>query len=104
MPRYGLVGSLRAHPGQRDDLLAILREGAEAVADVPGCEVYIVSTSPDDDDAVWFMEAWTSEEDHAASLTDQRILEIISRARPLIAGMGNRVVLEPVAGKGLLTS
>lgn len=101
MGRYGLFGSLRANPGQRDELLAILREGAALVAETPGCDVYIVSTSPDDADSVWFMEAWRSEADHAASLTDACILAVIERARPLIAGMGDRVVLEPVAGKGL---
>ena len=102
MSRYGLIGSLRAHPGQREELLAILKEGAEVVAEVPGCEVYIVSTTPGDEDAVWFMEVWTSEADHKASLADSRIRAIIDRAMPLIAGMGDQVVLEPVIGKGLL--
>ncbi len=104
MSRYGLIGSVRAHSGKRDELLAILKEGAETVAGVPGCEVYIVSTSPGDEDAVWFMEAWTSEVDHKASLSDSRIRAIIDRAMPLIAGMGDQVVLEPLVGKGLLAT
>ena len=101
MSRYGLFGSLRAQPGRRDELVALLREAVDLVADAPGCEVYIVSTSPDDADAVWIMELWASEADHDAVLRDDRIRQLIERARPLIAGMGDRVVLEPLAGKPL---
>jgi quinol monooxygenase YgiN len=101
MSRYGLFGSLRAHPGKRDELLALLLDGADRVAAIPGCEVWVVSTSPDDADAIWIMEVWASEADHAASLTDEGVRATIERARPLIASMGDRVVLEPLAGKPL---
>lgn len=100
MSRYGLFGSMRAHPGKRDELLAVLRDGAKIVADVPGCEVYVVNTSPDDD-KFWIYEAWRSEADHDDSLQDSRIRDVIDRALPLIAEMGDRVVLQPVMGKGL---
>lgn len=103
MNRYGLIGSIDAQPGRRDALLAILEEGASTVSDVPGCEVYIVSTSPEHPDSVWVMEVWRSQADHDASLNDERIREIIDRARPLIAGMSHRVVLQPVTGKGLVS-
>jgi quinol monooxygenase YgiN len=101
MARYGLFGRITAHPGKRDALIEILLESAELVADVPGSEIWIVSTSPDDPDSVWVTEVWRGQEDHAASLSDERIREVIGRARPLIATMGDRVVLEPIAGKGL---
>lgn len=102
MSRYGLFGSFSAHPGKRDDLLAILMEGIDSVAQAPGCEAWIVNISPDDEDKIWIYESWRSEADHGASLGDERIREIISRAMPLIAGMGDRVVLQPLGGKGLL--
>lgn len=87
--------------GQRDALHAILTEGTALVSDAKGCEIFVVSTSPDDPDSVWFMEVWRSQEDHAASLTDQRIREVIDRDRPMIAGMGSQVTLQPLFGKGL---
>ena len=59
---------------------------------------------PDDPDAVWITEVWRSEADHAASLTVEAVREIITLARPLIAGMGERFILEPVGGKGLAAS
>lgn len=101
MSRYGLFGSLNAVPGQRDALLEVLMDGLPLVAEAPGCEMYFFSVSPDDADAIWITEVWRSEADHNASLQDERIREIITRAMPLVAGMGNRVVLEPLAGKGL---
>jgi len=93
---------MKAHPGQRDALLDILLEAADLVANLPGCEVWIVNTMPDDPDAIWVTEVWRSEADHAASLAGGDVRGIIARARPLIAGFGDRFTLEPVAGKGLI--
>jgi quinol monooxygenase YgiN len=101
MTRFGLFGSLRAHSGKRDELLAIVREGEPFVAMAPGCEVYIINVSLDDDDKIWFYESWRSEEDHDNSLQDSRIRDVIDRAMPLIAGMEDRVILQPLVGKGL---
>jgi quinol monooxygenase YgiN len=56
---------------------------------------------PDYPDAIWVTEVWRSESDHAASLANDAVKEIITRARPLIAGFGERFTLEPVVGKGL---
>ena len=101
MSRYGLCGIMKAHPGQRDVLLGLLLEAADVVAGMPGCEVWIVNTMPDDPDAIWVTEVWRSEADHAASLTGDAVRAIIARARPLIAEPGDRFRLEPVGGKGL---
>ena len=101
MSRYGLVGKLTAHPGQRDELLELLLEAARLVADAPGCDVWIVNISPDDPDSIWINEAWRSEADHDASLSQEEIRAIIGRAMPLIAGMEG-TKLTPLAGKGLV--
>ena len=101
MSRFGLCGMMMAHPGQRDALLDELLEAANLVADLPGCEVWIVNTMPDDPDAIWVTEVWRSEADHATSLANDAVKAVIARARPLITGFGERFTLEPVAGKGL---
>ena len=101
MSRFGLCGIMKAQPGQRDALRDLLLEAAELVADLPGCEVWIVNTIPDDPDAIWITEVWHSEADHAAALANDAVKAVIARARPLIAGFGERFTLEPVAGKGL---
>ena len=101
MKRFGLVGSFKAQPGQGDALAELLVQAADALDRNPDCELYVVSRSPDDLDAVWVTEVWTSSDAHQASLEDQRVRELITEARPLIAGLGERFELSPLAGKGL---
>jgi quinol monooxygenase YgiN len=100
MARYGVFGSIRAQPGKRDELAGILLDGWNAIDDMPGCDAFIVSVS-ENPDKIWIAEFWRSEADHDASLNDERIKAIISKARPLIAGMEDRVILEPLGGMGL---
>ena len=101
MQRLGLVTSFRAQPGQGAALAELLVEAADALDANPDCELYVVSRAPDDLDAVWVSEVWTSSDAHRASLQDQRVRELIAKARPLIAGLGQRCELSPVGGKGL---
>lgn len=101
MARFGLVGSFKAQPGQGDRLAEILVRAAEGLGDTADCELYVISRSPDDPDAVWVTEVWTSREAHGASLDDEATRQLIAQARPLIAGMGERFELAPVGGKGL---
>ena len=101
MKRFGLVGSFKAQAGQGDALAALLVEAADALDRNADCQLYVVSRSADDLDAVWVTEVWTSSEAHQASLEDQRVREIITEARPLIAGLGERFELSPLGGKGL---
>ena len=102
MSRFGLCGIMIAQPGQRDALRDLLLEAANVVADLPGCELWIVNAMPDDPDAIWVTEVWRSEADHAASLTGDDVKAVIPGPGPLIAGFGERFTLQPVAGKGLI--
>lgn len=96
---YGLIGKMRATPGNRDALVAILLEGTERM---PGCLSYVIATDPGDADAIWITEAWDSEASHGASLKLPAVQQAISRARPIIAGFGERFVTTPVGGHGLV--
>ena len=95
---HGLIGRMRAVPGRRDELLAILLEGT---AEMPGCLSYIVALDPADADAVWITEVWDSRESHAASLRLPAVRAAIARARPLIAGFDSGTETVPVSGVGL---
>jgi quinol monooxygenase YgiN len=97
MSRIG-PGIMMAHPGQRVALLDELLQAANLVTDLPSCEVWIANTVPDDPDAIWMTEVWRSEADHAAPLANDAVKAVIARARPLIAGVGERFTLEPIAG------
>ena len=95
---YGLIGKMIATPGNRDALTAILLDGTSGM---PGCLSYIIALDPENADAIWITEAWDSEESHAASLKLPPVQQAISRAKPLIAGFGERFVTTPVGGQGL---
>lgn len=95
---YGLIGKMRAQPGQREALIAILLEGTAAM---PGCLSYVVARDKTDPDALWITEAWDSQASHKASLALPPVRAAIARGRPLIAGFGERFETEPVGGQGL---
>jgi quinol monooxygenase YgiN len=95
---YGIIGSITAVSGQRDALVRILLEG---IAGMPGCLSYVVALDPSDPDLIWITEVWESQASHERSLEIPAVREAIGRARPLIAGFGERTVTLPVGGHGL---
>jgi quinol monooxygenase YgiN len=95
---YGLVGKMKATPGKRDELIAILLGG---VAGMPGCLSYVVAKDSTDEDAIWVTEVWDSKESHEASLSLPSVQAAIVQGRPLIAGFGERFETMPVGGHGL---
>lgn len=95
---YGLIGRMKAQPGQRDALAAILLEGTGAM---PGCLSYVVARDTADADALWITEVWDSADSHRASLAVPEVQAAIAKGRPLIAGFDNRTETEPLGGFGL---
>ena len=95
---YGLIGKMKAVPGQRDALIAIILEGA---GDMPGCLSYIVARDVEDADAIWITEVWDSQASHDVSLKLPSVQVAIGKARDLVAGMETGVATVPVGGVGL---
>ena len=98
-PMYGLIGKMRAQPGQRDALIAILLEGTAAM---PGCLAYGIAKDKQDADALWVTETWIDQASHKASLSLPAVQAAIAKGRPLIAGFGERFETEPVGGHGVM--
>jgi quinol monooxygenase YgiN len=95
---YGLIGSMTATQGQRDALAGYLLEG---LRDMPGNLSYIVAKDPANPDKLWITEVWDSPENHMASLKLPRVQAAITKARPIIAAMGERQETIPLGGFGL---
>ena len=95
---YGLIGKMKATPGQRDALIALMLEGTTAM---PGCLSYIVARDATDADSIWVTEVWDSSESHKASLTLPEVQATIAQAMPLIAGFEPGAETEPIGGVGL---
>ena len=98
---YGLTGKMIAVEGKRDELAAILLDAAKELRKNADCLVYIVSVSETEPNAIWVSEVWKSKQAHADSLKPASTREMIARARPLIAGFGERFETQPLGGKGL---
>jgi quinol monooxygenase YgiN len=95
---YGLIGSMTATPGQRDVLASYLLEG---LRDMPGNLSYIVAKDPENPDKLWITEVWDGADSHKESLKLPSVQAAITKARPIIAGMGDRQETIPVGGVGL---
>jgi quinol monooxygenase YgiN len=92
---FGLIGKMRAAPGKRGELVAILGESTEAM---PGCLSYVVAEDASDPDGIWITEVWDTEASHKASLKLSSVKAAIAKARPIIAGFDTHVTTSPVAG------
>ena len=97
-PMYGLIGRMKAVPGKRAELAAILLEGTGAM---PGCLSYIIAQDPEDADALWITEVWDNADSHRASLALPAVQAAIAQGRPMIAGFDNRHETRPLGGMGL---
>lgn len=96
--KYGLFGKLIAAPGKRDELIGYLLTGT---GEMPGCLIYVVARDPTEADAIWITEVWTDKQHHADSLKLPAVQAAIAKARPIIAGFGERFETVPVGGVGL---
>ncbi|SNX55652.1 quinol monooxygenase YgiN [Streptomyces sp. TLI_55] len=83
--RYGYIGSMKAKPGHRAEVVAVLVAGAEGLRKA-GCHLYVVTESATDADTVWVSEVWESKEHHDTSLQLPEAKEAISKVMPLLTG------------------
>jgi quinol monooxygenase YgiN len=101
MSKVGRYVHFTAREGLRDALVGNLLGAARLLADAPGCELYLISTSPTDPDTVWVTEVWSTQAELDASLTLDSVKGAIQRVLPLLVGPPGRIDLSPVGGKGL---
>jgi quinol monooxygenase YgiN len=92
---FGMIGRLKAKPGQRAALAAIL---AQATGEMAGCLSYVVAEDLADADALWVTEIWENKAAHDASLSLPAVQEAIARGTPLIAGFDHNAETRPISG------
>jgi quinol monooxygenase YgiN len=97
---YGYLATMRAQPGRRDDVVAILVGGADGLRAV-GCRLYVVGVSDTDPDTIWVSEVWDSKEAHDASLRLAETQAAIGRAMPMLTGEFTGRELTVVGGLGV---
>jgi quinol monooxygenase YgiN len=97
---YGYLGTMRARPGRRDDVTAILLSGSDGLR-AAGCQLYVVGVSAGDPDLIWVNEVWDSKEAHDASLRLPETRAAIGRAMPMLTGEFTSQELTVVGGLGV---
>jgi quinol monooxygenase YgiN len=90
---FGMIGKIKAAPGKRAELIAILSAGTGSMS---GCLAYLIAEDASDPDAIWITEIWDSKQSHAASLALPAVKEAIRQGRPLIAGFEISAETRPV--------
>jgi len=98
--RYGYFGTMRVKPGHRDEVVATLVSGQEALA-AAGCDLYAVGTSDSDKDLVWVNEIWVSKEAHDGSLQLPEVKAAIAKTMPLLTGEFTSQEIDIVGGLGV---
>ena len=94
---FGMIGKMKAQPGKRAELIAILNSGTTAM---PGCRAYLIAEDVKDADAIWITEIWDDASSHKASLQLPAVRAAIARGRPLIAGFELSAETRPVTRPG----
>jgi quinol monooxygenase YgiN len=97
---YGYIGSMKTLPGKRDEVVAALLSGLDALR-AAGCQQYTIAVAPDDDVTIWSCEVWDSAEHHQSSLRLPESKEKITRVMPLLSGEFTRVETAVRGGLGL---
>ena len=95
---YGMIARIKAQPGKRAELAAILLEGTGTM---PGCLNYVVAEDVADADALIVTEAWDCMQSHDDSLKLPAVQAAIAKGRPLIAGFEKIAETMPLGGVGL---
>jgi len=95
---FGLIVKLTILPGNRDEMIGILKESA---ADMPGCISYVVAKDSADENAIWVTEVWDSPASHEASLSSPSVKSVIPRAKAIVSSFDKVAVTSPVWGVGL---
>jgi quinol monooxygenase YgiN/quercetin dioxygenase-like cupin family protein len=99
MNKVGRYVKATAKPGQADALAERLLEVAEQLRAVPGCELYLINRAPDEPDAVWVTEVWTSQADLDSAL-ESADKEQMREAVELTDGEFERIDVVPLGGVG----
>ena len=76
----------------------MISAAVQAIETVDRCLGDVVALDTARDDAVWITELGTDAHAHAASLALPQVQDAVTKGRPLITGIAQRITTNPVAG------
>jgi quinol monooxygenase YgiN len=101
MGRVGRYVQLKAREGQGEVLVEHMLGVAQLLADVPGCELYVINILAAEPDTVWVTEVWGTQVGLDASLSIDSVKASVQQVVSLLAGPPERIDILPVGGIGL---
>ncbi len=96
-----MTGKLVAQNGRRAELVAILNQAAALVGQIPQCRLYVVNEDLANETGVWVYELWDDKQSHDASLSNEHVRTLITKARPLLAAAPDGAELRFAGGYGI---
>jgi quinol monooxygenase YgiN len=101
MGKIVVLAKLKATPGKRDDLVAVLSAQVGLVTDETGTEIYALHTSMDDDVTVWFYERYVDEEAFVFHGKTEAMKALGPKLAGLVDGRPEILKLAPIVAKGI---
>lgn len=98
---YAMAGKLVAQNGKRPALVEVLKQAAALVGEISQCRLYIVNEDLANETHIWVYELWDDKQAHDASLSIERIRDLIMQAKPLLAAAPDGAELKMVGGYGV---
>ncbi|RDI42183.1 putative quinol monooxygenase [Falsibacillus pallidus] len=101
MNKYSLFNKFLVQEGKRDKMVDIMLQAAESMNELKECEIYLVNTDENEQNAVYVYEVWSDAAAHQASLNQEAAQTLISEAKPLIKGVERISTMQAMGGKGI---
>lgn len=101
MSKIGMWVKLDLQPGTRDQAVEIIQEALAAVQSEPGTLVYVLNADPNDENVLYFYEAYTDQGALAAHGGADWFKAFGPKLAPVLAGRPTMTFLEALGGKGI---
>lgn len=81
---FSVHGRMTALPGRRDELIALLHEGARAGGEDCGLLNYTLNIALEAPDTIWLTQLWTDKEAHDATTRSEAVAAVTQRLLRLL--------------------
>ena len=101
MPKHAIFAKFTAQPGKGEELVEALSPMFDTVPGEPGTEVYVLHTSPNEPDVVWFYEIYTDDASFKSHGGSDAFKGVMAKAGPLLSGRPEVTFGSPLNAKGV---
>lgn len=100
---FSVYGRMKAQPGRRDELIAVLLAGFRAGGDESGLLHYSINIAFDDPDTIWLTQLWRDKDAHDVTTRSEPVAAVSRQVPPLLAQQPEGGYGHPVHVGGRIT-